>query len=361
LHAYGRLSDLQRYAVDKLRQASRILEPADRVNPYRGRDEVDFFGPDALGQRLRRLGDLDRDALDRETRALLALATADPTPGTLPRLILAAVTAAPRLPADTACDVLGRVPAAIRLAPEAVWAARGQPAAPRAGLEDGLSRLLGAVAHAATVFDATETLRDLVRYLTGPTAPPAPVPRDALGPIAAGFFLALRRSGLRAEAETLLDRVSPPGPGTAKDVVTRVGFAVGWLTVGNVPEATRLLDEARDRLFAVGILSPRDRSRLAVAYAAALGQVESRKALGRLEEIIQRLDGVHGYGSSHRYHTVAALELIDTIIRSVVRDDFALGPEIRGWLDDHEFGTRRRISRDLDAVLAAAGLLAGRG
>ena len=33
-------------------------------------------------------------------------------------------------------------------------------------------------------------------------------------------------------------------------------------------------------------------------------------------------------------------------------EDFVLGPGVRGWLDDDEYLIRRRIGRDLEAVLA---------
>jgi hypothetical protein len=39
-----------------------------------------------------------------------------------------------------------------------------------------------------------------------------------------------------------------------------------------------------------------------------------------------------------------------------VTDDFALGPSVRGWLDDDEFLIRSRIHRDLTAVLHEQGL-----
>jgi hypothetical protein len=43
--------------------------------------------------------------------------------------------------------------------------------------------------------------------------------------------------------------------------------------------------------------------------------------------------------------------LIDAVVRSVVTDEFTLGPAVRGWLDDDEFLIRGRIHRDLAAVL----------
>ncbi|HXD89044.1 MAG TPA: hypothetical protein VN641_21310 [Urbifossiella sp.] len=44
------------------------------------------------------------------------------------------------------------------------------------------------------------------------------------------------------------------------------------------------------------------------------------------------------------------------MVRSVVTEDFALGPAVRGWLDDDEFLIRRRIHRDMATVLSDAGL-----
>jgi hypothetical protein len=58
------------------------------------------------------------------------------------------------------------------------------------------------------------------------------------------------------------------------------------------------------------------------------------------------------HGATNRYFTLKPLELIDTVVRAVVSDDFALGPGVRGWLDDDEYLIRRRITRDLEAALA---------
>ncbi len=127
---------------------------------------------------------------------------------------------------------------------------------------------------------------------------------------------------------------------------------MGFLAVGNEDAAAQLLDAARDRLFAPGD-SPRTRAALATAYASALGHAPPQLALGRLEELFQRLDGPLPGTSADRYFSVPVLGLVDAVVRAVASDDFALGPAVRGWLDDHEAGTRRRISRDLDAAAAA--------
>ena len=92
----------------------------------------------------------------------------------------------------------------------------------------------------------------------------------------------------------------------------------------------------------------RERTDLAIAYAEALGFTPARIAHGRLEEIFQRPHfEVEVKGSTNRYFTLKPLQLIDTVVRSVVTDEFTLGPAVRGWLDDDEFLIRGRIHRDL--------------
>ena len=46
-----------------------------------------------------------------------------------------------------------------------------------------------------------------------------------------------------------------------------------------------------------------------------------------------------------------AERLIDTVVRAVVTDEFTLGATVRAWLDEDEFLIRRRIHRDMAALL----------
>ena len=135
----------------------------------------------------------------------------------------------------------------------------------------------------------------------------------------------------------------------------RLGLAVGWFAVGDEDAGYRVLNEAQDRLF-LGGTDERERTGLAVAYAEALGFAPPGIALGRLTDLFQRLERVSVKGSTNRYYTLKPLELIDAVVRSVVTEDFALGPAVRGWLDDDEFLIRRRIHRDLTGVLREQGI-----
>jgi hypothetical protein len=84
----------------------------------------------------------------------------------------------------------------------------------------------------------------------------------------------------------------------------------------------------------------------------ALGYAPQRIALGRLEELFQRLAPISVHGSTNRYFTIQPLALIDAAMRSVVADDQTTDPAVRRWIDADEGAMLRRIGRDLLAVLA---------
>jgi hypothetical protein len=98
-------------------------------------------------------------------------------------------------------------------------------------------------------------------------------------------------------------------------------------------------------------LPPIERTALARTYAACLSYAPARFAIGRLEELYTRLDRLHLTGSTNTHYTLAVLELVDTIVLAVVREDFSLGPAVRRWLDDDEYQVRRRMQQDLQALL----------
>lgn len=131
----------------------------------------------------------------------------------------------------------------------------------------------------------------------------------------------------------------------------QVGLAVGWFAAGDEEAGNRILDAARKTLYLAEPANIQQRTALALAYAEALGFAPASIALGRLEEIFQRLDRVTFQSSSNCYYTLPPLRLIDTVVRAVVTDDFALGPAVRAWLDEDEFLIRRRIHRDMAALL----------
>ena len=357
-----RLTDahLGRYAVDKLRRHSRILEPVGSGRDYGGLDLRGFRGPDRLGERLQLIADRsDPAVLAEEAREVLAECAAAPSSANVPRVALTLLDLAPQLEAPLIGPILElAVPAASWM--EAWLEAGSWSDTVRADrLPRYLARLLDGAFAAAAWSNQWALVRPLVEYLLrrGGTDPAL---RTAIGRAAGSLFRSLRKLGYRSEAEALLHLLDPSrGTWPAESPSfppAHFSLAVGWFAVGDEEAGNRILDDARNRLFVARTGDDRDRTELAIAYAEALGFAPPRLALGRLEEIFQLLDRVSVTGSTNRYFTLRPLQLIDTVVRSVVTDDFALGPAVRGWLDDDEFLIRRRIHRDMAAVLREDGM-----
>ena len=355
LPRYDALPHLARYAVDRLRDHSRILEPVREGVGFRGLDARLVRGSDRLGERLQLLAeDTDPAASRVEARALLDACAADPCSATVPRVALTLLDAAGRLDEGTVREALGHaVPAATWLD---AWLQTGRwTEAERAEcLKKFLGRLFAGAAAAAARFSLAAEVRPLADYLGRHAGTDANV-RAALTRAAGPVFRAFRKLGLASETAAILERLDPDRgnwPAGAPLPPQRLGLAVGWFAAGDDDAATRLLDDARRRLIVAREGDPRDRIELAVGYADALGFAPPRVAHGRLEELFQRLDWVSTTGSTNRYFTLKPLELMDAVVRAVVTDDFALGPAVRGWLADDEFLIRRRVHRDTAAARA---------
>jgi hypothetical protein len=351
---YEKLSPFSRYAVDRLRDHARILEPGRPGLAFRGLDVRPFRGTDQLGERLHLLADgTDPETTRSEARELLDVCAADPCSATVPRVALTLLDAAARLDEAAVRAALGHV------VPAATWldtwlqAGRWTRAERADALPKYLGRLFAAAATAAARFNLGPDARPLAAFLVRRVATDAAA-RAGLVRAAGPVFRAFRKLGFRGEAAELLDRLDPDRgdwPAAAPLPPARLGLAVGWFAAGDDDAGNRALDDARRRLFVAREGDDRDRTELAIGYADALGFAPPRVALGRLEELFQLLDRVTTTGSTNRYYTLKPLELVDTVVRAVVTDDFALGPAVRGWLADDEFLIRRRIHRDLAAAL----------
>jgi hypothetical protein len=352
------LSELGRYAVDRLREHSRILEPLDRVRAFRGLDLKVFWGTDRLGERLSVLAArTEHDHVADEAEALLRLCAENPTTATVPRVVLTLLEVAPRLPPSAMTRVLDLLPDAVDWME--AWLAAGpwHDSDRSSALVTYQARMIAAGFAGAGAFPAEivgPTVGALVRRLVSA----GDALRQPLLAACGAAFRSLHRLALHGEAETLvrhLDVRLADGE-VLTPVSARLGLAAGWYAAGHEDEAKRFLDDARDRLFLAGNLNDARRTSLALAYAETLGFTPSRIAHGRLEELFQRLSGVKVEGATNRYFTLRPLQLVDTVVRAVVTDEFALGASVRGWLDDDEFLIRGRVHRDLTAILREQGI-----
>lgn len=177
-------------------------------------------------------------------------------------------------------------------------------------------------------------------------------------------FRSLRRMGLRSEADQVLNHLAEnltQGQALSKIrsqrpaewplvLRTMLHVAAGWFYSGRDDQAYAVLEEAKIDLFETEI-SPVNRTRLALAYTQTLGQAPLRIVTGRLDEMFQRLNGLHLRGSANKYFCLPLIQLVESAIRAVVADELASGALVRKRLDADEFVVRTRIRDDLTDAL----------
>ncbi|HEX3146478.1 MAG TPA: hypothetical protein VHR66_00150 [Gemmataceae bacterium] len=342
------LASVPRYAVEKLRERSRILEPVVRVNGYAQVVHVDHAhrSPAEL------IAAAPADRLHDEIDRLIELEARQSAQSRLAPIILAALAREPDLADVTVDRVFDALPSTFN----ATW---NDPSTQHQLIERSVL--------VAARRDRAEVVRELAnRFLRLVDESPQ---WDMLDTLVEPIVRALRRVDMVAEANHLLEYVAERvrraplvgRTGTDRPDENLAGLrvllpvAAGWYASGRDESAHAILDEARTALFAEATSIP-DRTALAFAYAATLGQAPVRIALGRLEEMFQRLSGIRVGGTTNAYYSLYPLLLVETAVRTVVSENFALGPQGRAWLDADELAVRRRIRDDLKAGLAAQGL-----
>jgi hypothetical protein len=352
-------NDRPAYKIERLRQASRILEPHERFDPYlrtHGNSNLISAG-------LTRLA----DTFDPEQFVPLAQALIQQLPG----------------PSQRAYAVAGVLslsnrysePFAVKLVEEALTLLEQFPKDCKAEDLEAQVRLIdrGLLLsahfdhrdHVERFIDAFVMLLDI--HGTSPTG------QEKIAILPQQCFRGLRKLGLKDRTGYLLERmvtVVQNGEsltalqrkhGALWPVTLRTLLAVSaeWLYLGDEARANPVLEAARDLLFGeelVGKARSPEKFRLARAYIAALGQSRVPEAIRRIQELFQRLSPIYeDYLPSTHYFT-HQIELVEAVVLAMVSDDFVLGQNARRWLDEDEYLVRRRIHRDLRAVMAQAGM-----
>lgn len=339
-----------RYKINKLREYSRILEPADRSSAYRKPNS--YTGFDDLGTTLVGLPDIhDPRVLSETVQRLVENANRSGEWANLPRVVLAVLDVVPRLPELIAKSLVEQVPLALQQI-------RPHETVLRLKLLEKSLRVAGYLQQAEL---ALELVQHFVQAIEGKSGLSALKEFEGL---TGETFRSLRRLGLRTEVERLLQRMAEwvtQGQDLAilqqrqpaywpVALRTLLHLASGWFYCAQDDLAIEVLDKAREQLF-MGQLPPNEQTSLALTYAQTLGQTPVRLALGRLQELFERLRNIRVGGFTSSHFTLQALELIETVVWAVVHEDFSLGPIIRSWLDDDEYLIRKRIHRDLTQLL----------
>jgi hypothetical protein len=348
---------LQRYVVDRLRRHARVLEPDQKIDPYRHwgarisdfdkalAELTDLTDRQELANRVQKLlRDVPKGAKGNEARA---------------RVLRAGLEAAPRVSEEFARQMLDQTIPAYDALPEA---------RETAALVDQAAFLEKALFTAAH-FDRIEHIHPLVerfrRMLQAQRHNPQAV--QALDSLAGQCFRGLRKLGMRDEIDQLLGlmaevilggqelsaidfRKLSHGPAALRALLH---VAAGWYYFGRDRQAEPVLQTVRSLLLQ-NDLHPRDQTALACSYAMTVGQAPVEVAQKRLEEIFRQLKGVKDTYTTSSHFSVSQLDVVEAVVLAVVSDDFTLGTQARRWLDDDEFLVRRRIHRDVRTMMAHA-------
>jgi hypothetical protein len=308
---------IARYAVDRLRQHSRILEPDYKVDPYR-------CWQAHLGGIHHTLVELDdiinpEELIGRIKDLLLAAHGRKPAVGRRWNLLLKALTLAPKVGGQFTREML-------------------REAALETGREDLLDRwaeerlsLLGEAVSAAARFAYVDELVEFVGRVRALLRADRTSVLARFLPGLADRCLPGMRAGPRQELEGLVDDVVASTSQLDSDPsVSPWAGSEGWHVklelarqmyfLGRTREAELIVRGAPETLLNEE-MQGWARARLASRYIAAVSQLTGPAAGGtsreRLEELFARLEGVHDTFSTSKHYSLSHLFVIEAAVLGV--------------------------------------------
>lgn len=340
-----RLESIEHYAVDRLRQNSRILEPDQGVDPYQR-----FLTRATLDGQLGELTNLTdcKDLAVRVERLFQEAPTLDRYATAVEaqaRVLKAGLSLAPRVGEDFALQLL------VRLGP--VLDALPRPAVRDWDGQRSHAEVLKAALFAAAHFRRVDHVQALVgRYQNllksyGRTALAVRLINYLGGESVRGLHL----FGLRRELEQLLTQMAGLVLGSQEapdlDALLRKTFAeewgrrdsafeawvealrallrvaAGWYWLGRDSEARAVLDTAHATLVQGKLLATHrstEQLRLACDYAKAAAQAPVAEAQRRFEELFRHVKVWNSWSTAGHY-ALAQLWVIETVVLAVARQD----------------------------------------
>ncbi len=322
------LETFHRYKVDRLRQASTVLEPQERLDPINSywRTSSNPRGEELAA--LRGLHDTAELVRALEARALVA-EDQQLGPEERARLLDALLDFLPQLPESSALPLLNR------------FVALAEPLPTRQRvvvLEDAL-RIAGHFGRIPLVKQLVHSLGSLLSELGAEGV-------SEVGPALAAGVRSLRRVGLRDEASSLLQRASGVLRGEdTRTLSARLALAAGFAYLGTMAPAQPIFDEALARLGREKDTMP-ERLRLTRAAARALGHAPTDFALPGLLRLSAQLPWLTDSFNTNSHFCLSLVDFADALVLGHVGDDLTLNEVTRRFLEEDEYLVRRRVHRD---------------
>ena len=317
------LDRVHRYKVDRLREASRILEPLERPDAIGAwiKKEKDARGPEFAA--LREITDPVKraKAVDKLVDVAAAADEAERV-----RLIDGVLETLLELPESGAVPILQRAWPQIARVAEArrsVLYAECLVIAGHFGRTELVPAMLDALGTAIRAVQGSDLERTLQHSLR-----------------------ALRRIGLRTEmAELLVEAEHALPPNRVEALRGRLALAAGLAYLGETARALPIFEQARTALTESMVLPVR--LDLVRALALAYAQAPLQQALAGLADLTSHLRDISDSYGTNSHYCLSVLNFVESIVLGITSDDLALGEAGRRFVEDDEHLIRRRLHRDL--------------
>ncbi len=349
LRQWQLLPESARLEVDRLRQVSRILEPYERIDPYRGRwrGRLDSFG-ELLERAFRGITPEDAFAsyqglrqqanTPRQRYRLLGVVFA--------QAFFLGELAAEQLLEDL-LGVLDDWDGLLDVSDLQTWGNVFETGLALAGHYD-LRSLFAECIKRLEVFVA-RLRKEQSAWLIGAMTTPLFRVLKRLGHEEASAALLQTWTERMLEGQSLPTFLQLPGLNRQAIYPGLLRLAGGWWYFDWETPVKVLLQAVRQELFHPR-LSANIRPGLACAYIHALGQAPPELAEPLLEELCQQ-----GASWANDFTLPNRFRLLDTTILALSADPIRAQGRVRRLLDEDEFLIRRRIHQDLRAALSEAG------
>jgi hypothetical protein len=339
------MSSLHPYIIDRLRKISRILEPEQRIEPYRkqlARSEEDKLLVEMVNL-------TNRQEIVKQIQNLLkAVPKGDEFVERRAKVLRAALEAAPRVGEDFAKEILK-----LTLEALATLDRRRDP-----GLFKDQAELVEKALFVAAHFDRAGDVHALVaRFEHLLQAERETHYFEIMETVVYQCFRGLRKLGMRDQIDRLLGSIVElllEGSSLEAADVMRLrpllAVAGEYYFFNRDALAEPFVQKARAMLIK-GEQLPKDQYPLACAYARTVAQAPVVVAQQRLEELFKKVQVKDGFTTS-QYFSLSQLAVTEAVVLATVSDDFTLGSQARRWLDEDEFLVRRRIHHDVRTLMA---------
>lgn len=328
----GQLNELERfvrYKVDRLRQASFILEPHEHLDPIlafqqakrdpRGEEFAPMRGMTDPKEISRAVDEVMRKAVDSGT----SIEDRD-------RLFDGVMDFFPMLPESESVPYLRTLVESV----EPISLPR------RCMLLQEALMLGGFFGRSELVQELVERLKQLIGELGGEHVAEV---ASTLGQC----LRSMRRVGLADEASELLSAVGAAVEGTGTSVVVaRLQLASGWADIGRLDQAQGLMQEGTKALKDKTLL-PVDRLEVTRALAGAASHLPLGQAIAELQRLATQLPQISDSFNTNSHFCLSVIQFMEALILGYASEQLALGQLGRRWLDEDEYLVRRRVHRDM--------------